>query len=187
MGQIRTDAPEGTRFLVLRDNHSATTPRCSNVVDSMIHSLCALPTFLSLTASTGALLDSTRCSTSTAPVEPRQRPQLSKAAAPGTQPTTRGSLQVSAQRRRLRPRPGAVQPDCGQPYRRGLASERQHGLRSTRDDGPTVPGRQKGPPLQSAPLNNGPTPGRRWQPRPVCKNPYSPASPGVLTTPRPPI
>ena len=27
VGQIRTDAPEGTRFLVLRDNHSATTPR----------------------------------------------------------------------------------------------------------------------------------------------------------------
>jgi hypothetical protein len=26
VGQIRTDAPEGTRFLVLRDNHSATTP-----------------------------------------------------------------------------------------------------------------------------------------------------------------
>ena len=26
-GQIRTDAPEGTRFLVLRDNHSATTPK----------------------------------------------------------------------------------------------------------------------------------------------------------------
>ena len=25
-GLIRTDAPEGTRFLVLRDNHSATTP-----------------------------------------------------------------------------------------------------------------------------------------------------------------
>ena len=26
VGLIRTDAPEGTRFLVLRDNHSATTP-----------------------------------------------------------------------------------------------------------------------------------------------------------------
>ena len=26
IGQIRTDAPEGTRFLVLRDNHSATMP-----------------------------------------------------------------------------------------------------------------------------------------------------------------
>src|SRR5687768_6885344 len=26
VGQIRTDALEGTRFLVLRDNHSATTP-----------------------------------------------------------------------------------------------------------------------------------------------------------------
>jgi hypothetical protein len=26
VGQIRTDAPKGTRFQVLRDNHSATTP-----------------------------------------------------------------------------------------------------------------------------------------------------------------
>jgi hypothetical protein len=26
VGRIRTYAPEGTRFLVLRDNHSATTP-----------------------------------------------------------------------------------------------------------------------------------------------------------------
>ena len=26
VGLIRTDAPEGIRFLVLRDNHSATTP-----------------------------------------------------------------------------------------------------------------------------------------------------------------
>jgi hypothetical protein len=31
VGRIRTYAPEGTRFLVLRDNHSATTPE----VDSM--------------------------------------------------------------------------------------------------------------------------------------------------------
>src|SRR5690242_2874797 len=27
VGRIRTYAPEGTRFLVLRDNHSATTPK----------------------------------------------------------------------------------------------------------------------------------------------------------------
>ncbi|KAF1933286.1 uncharacterized protein M421DRAFT_415630 [Didymella exigua CBS 183.55] len=33
VGRIRTYAPEGTRFLVLRDNHSATTPKvnCTDV------------------------------------------------------------------------------------------------------------------------------------------------------------
>ena len=32
VGRIRTYAPEGTRFLVLRDNHSATTPMVVAVV-----------------------------------------------------------------------------------------------------------------------------------------------------------
>jgi hypothetical protein len=31
VGRIRTYAPEGTRFLVLRDNHSATTPLVDTV------------------------------------------------------------------------------------------------------------------------------------------------------------
>ena len=30
VGRIRTYAPEGTRFLVLRDNHSATTPKVAS-------------------------------------------------------------------------------------------------------------------------------------------------------------
>jgi hypothetical protein len=43
VGRIRTYAPEGTRFLVLRDNHSATTPMVDAVkqllmkFDSNVH------------------------------------------------------------------------------------------------------------------------------------------------------
>ena len=35
VGRIRTYAPEGTRFLVLRDNHSATTPEDRQLVSAV--------------------------------------------------------------------------------------------------------------------------------------------------------